>query len=323
MSVFQYNPNPSSNTAIDGINIGEGMAPGNVNNAMRSMMADTRKLQLDIGGNAVSAGSGNAYTLTVQQNFVSYANGMRFLFRADRSNTGVATLNVNGVGPVNFRIMRNGAMATLNNGDIQQGGFIDVVYSAFFSAFVILNRQSGGPENITMTAPGVLGRSTPGAGPARILTPSDGIEVNGVNILAKIGAGLQFVTGAIVAVVQKFATQAEALAGAVNDAAMTPLRTAQHVDARTIGRAQSWQDVTASRSANTTYQNTTGSPIQVITEVGVNSSGTFRVGATTGSLVIVYQVFDWDRFPLSVIIPAGHYYRFETPDTPNRWTELR
>ena len=40
MSVNDYSTTPDNNTSIAGINIGEGMAPGSVNNAMRQMMAD-------------------------------------------------------------------------------------------------------------------------------------------------------------------------------------------------------------------------------------------------------------------------------------------
>ncbi|QDP49094.1 phage tail protein [Hyphomonas sp.] len=42
MSIKDYSTTAGSNTSIDGINIAEGCLPGNVNNAMRAMMADTR-----------------------------------------------------------------------------------------------------------------------------------------------------------------------------------------------------------------------------------------------------------------------------------------
>lgn len=40
MSVQDYSTTPSSNTTIAGINIGEGCAPANLNNAIRQLMAD-------------------------------------------------------------------------------------------------------------------------------------------------------------------------------------------------------------------------------------------------------------------------------------------
>jgi hypothetical protein len=42
MAVTDWSTNPASNTAIDGINIAEGCPPGNLNNAVRSMMANVR-----------------------------------------------------------------------------------------------------------------------------------------------------------------------------------------------------------------------------------------------------------------------------------------
>ncbi len=42
MPIKDYSTTAGSNTSVDGINIAEGCLPGNVNNAMRAMMADTR-----------------------------------------------------------------------------------------------------------------------------------------------------------------------------------------------------------------------------------------------------------------------------------------
>ena len=44
MAVSDYSTDPNQNNTISGINIGEGMPPANVNNAMRQMMADTKGL---------------------------------------------------------------------------------------------------------------------------------------------------------------------------------------------------------------------------------------------------------------------------------------
>lgn len=42
MAVSDYSTTPASNTAISGINIDEGCAPGGLNGALRQMMADVR-----------------------------------------------------------------------------------------------------------------------------------------------------------------------------------------------------------------------------------------------------------------------------------------
>lgn len=45
MSVSDYSLAPSSNTAISGINIGEGCPPGNINDAIRQLMADVKEMR--------------------------------------------------------------------------------------------------------------------------------------------------------------------------------------------------------------------------------------------------------------------------------------
>lgn len=42
MAVQDYSTTPASNTSISGINVGEGMTAANVNNAIRTLMADVR-----------------------------------------------------------------------------------------------------------------------------------------------------------------------------------------------------------------------------------------------------------------------------------------
>lgn len=42
MPVQDYQTNPNSNTTVGGTFIGEGAPPGNINNAMRQIMADIR-----------------------------------------------------------------------------------------------------------------------------------------------------------------------------------------------------------------------------------------------------------------------------------------
>lgn len=46
--ISDYNSTPGLNTAINGINVAEGCAPGNINDAIRQMMADLKTFQGDI-----------------------------------------------------------------------------------------------------------------------------------------------------------------------------------------------------------------------------------------------------------------------------------
>ena len=50
MAVSDYSTTPGSNTAISGINIGEGCSPAGVNNAIRQLMADIRTFYDSVSG---------------------------------------------------------------------------------------------------------------------------------------------------------------------------------------------------------------------------------------------------------------------------------
>ncbi|WP_286888661.1 phage tail protein [Thalassospira sp.] len=68
MSIKDYSTTAGSNTSIDGINIAEGCLPGNVNNAMRAMMADTRSFYQSGGwidlGDTYTYASSTSFTVS-------------------------------------------------------------------------------------------------------------------------------------------------------------------------------------------------------------------------------------------------------------------
>lgn len=77
----------------------------------------------------VSGGFGNAYTITNTPAFPSGAvlsYGRRFYFIANATNTGAATLNIDGVGATT---MTRPAGVALQAGDILSGQIVDVIYT--------------------------------------------------------------------------------------------------------------------------------------------------------------------------------------------------
>jgi len=124
-------------------------------------------------------------------------------------------------------------------------------------------------------------------------------------------------------------TQAQAQAGTDNTTVMTPLRVEEHMVANAIGWGQTWQNVSDSRSANTSYQNTTGKPIMVSIshtssnvrlQVSTNDSTWVDVGGMNGPSAN-------DAPSTSGIVPNNHYYRLGggagTVGTRRVWAELR
>lgn len=53
-SIGEYSTTPGDNTDIGGINIGEGMAPSDVNNAMRELLSQLKEFQTGAGGDTIS-----------------------------------------------------------------------------------------------------------------------------------------------------------------------------------------------------------------------------------------------------------------------------
>lgn len=85
-----------------------------------------RKDVASFGGDyAATTGSANAYVLAVDAQVVAYLEGQRFRFKANFTNTGAATINVNAIGAKSI-VKTNGN--ALQSGDIGSGLVCEVVY---------------------------------------------------------------------------------------------------------------------------------------------------------------------------------------------------
>lgn len=84
-----------------------------------------------------------------------------------------------------------------------------------------------------------------------------------------------------------------------------------------IAVAQNWQNVSGSRAHSTSYQNTTGRPIQVAIVGG--SAVSVQASINGSSWVTVGSADKGCTF----IVPADHYYRVNGSTTITTWAELR
>ena len=94
----------------------------------------------------------------------------------------------------------------------------------------------------------------------------------------------------------------------------------------TTATAQTWQDVTSSRSLGTTYTNSTGQPIMV-NVYATNTGASQYITLTIGGVIVAKQQGDTTNgaaaSSICAIVPNGATYKVDGTRTLNIWAELR
>ena len=106
------------------------------------------------------AGASDAYVVTLSPVPSAYVAGMMVRFRANTSNTGTATLNVNSLGATTIV---KGFNTVLDDNDIVAGQICTVIYDATNTRFILLNpakSATGAPYQLCSTDFSVSGRYT-------------------------------------------------------------------------------------------------------------------------------------------------------------------
>ena len=118
----------------------EGQPPSQVNDSGRAMMAAVARWVADNDGSLTLAGAANVYTLTTNS---TYALTKNFVvrFKANVSNTGASTLNVDATGAKNLK--QNGATA-LASGDMVAGKFYTALYNLAADEYWLLGASTSG-----------------------------------------------------------------------------------------------------------------------------------------------------------------------------------
>lgn len=125
-------------TFING-NKAQGITGTRVTAEFLNAVNNHRHTGLDVDGAGVldytvATGSDNAYVLTLAQALAALVTGMPIFFKANHTNTGAATLNIDGLGAVSLRNCYN---QTLAAGDIRSGQIVVVVYDGTY--FQVIN----------------------------------------------------------------------------------------------------------------------------------------------------------------------------------------
>jgi hypothetical protein len=105
----------------------------------------------------------------------------------------------------------------------------------------------------------------------------------------------------------------------------TQIATTAFVNSAAIGIGQTWQDVSGSRVANTTYQNTTSSPIMVYIAITSSTARPVQVSVDNTTWIDVgrLQASDQNVRYAEFIVPPNHYYKIDGSATISVWSELR
>lgn len=110
-------------------------------------------------------------------------------------------------------------------------------------------------------------------------------------------------------------------------AAPSQQSTKAYVDAalsHTLGVGQTWQDLTASRAVNTSYQNTTGKPIEVKISTSGTSGNNYLYVSVDGAAWLIVSGSGSASALISTngaVVPNNHYYKYT--GAIDRWMELR
>ena len=83
-----------------------------------------------------------------------------------------------------------------------------------------------------------------------------------------------------------------------------------------VGVGQTWQNLSASRAAATTYTNSSGRPITVFIMGGSSASNSVIIGGLTTQTFAAFV-------PVTFIVPNGDTYRIASVNSGVFWLELR
>ncbi len=136
ITTSNWSTSASANTAAAPDGWPEGMAAADINNCAREMMAALKIWYNQICPSVTAGGTADALTLTYPVAPAGYTTGLTLsFFASSSSNTGAATVNVNGLGVRN--IYRRDGSTALSAADITALSLCTIVFDG--SAFRLLS----------------------------------------------------------------------------------------------------------------------------------------------------------------------------------------
>jgi hypothetical protein len=148
------------------------------------------RLSSEVINSATAAGAANAYTLTnapVMTAATAYRTGTTFTFKANHTNTGNATLNVDGLGAKELRKL--GGASQVAAGEIISGQMLTVVYDGTYFQVISASGLSSNSGQQLITTVGAANFTVPAGVISIKVTLTGAGGGGGFNSAAKGGGG--------------------------------------------------------------------------------------------------------------------------------------
>jgi hypothetical protein len=126
----------------------DGMNGRDINNSGRAMEGYLARWFQDWNGSVVASGSSNAYAITSNRTIASLVNNTVMWWRANHTNTGAATLALNGL---TAKDIVRATGAALTAGDITSGQIVGVYYNSTLDDWVLITPAVQGTASESAT----------------------------------------------------------------------------------------------------------------------------------------------------------------------------
>jgi len=232
--------------------------------AVMADLVQSEQLQTMYYEYAVATGSANAITSTIPSNLTAVTDGMSIIIKSAYANTGATTLNLT-LGSTSTGVIPivKGNNTSLIAGDIPAAGYpLSLTYSSTFSAWVLTD------ASVVLTPYALIN--------SQAFTGTPTVPTAPYNDDSYIIANTQWVQNQLANYAPIYSptfTGTPFAPTASTGTNTNQIATTAFVQANLgLGYNQTWQNVTSSRVAGTTYTNSTGKPIMVSAYInGFNS----------------------------------------------------
>ena len=293
--------------------------------AVMTDLVQTEQLQANYYGYAVAAGSANALTATIPSNLTAVSDGMSFIIRSSYANTGATTFNLT-LGSTSTGVLPvvKGNNTALTSGDIPASGYpLSITYSATFGAWVLTD------PTVVLSAYALINSQT-FTGTPRVPTAA----FNDNSTIIANTAWTQNQLANYAPIYNPTLTGIPAAPTASTGTNSTQIATTAFVQnnlaAQKLGlgiTGEVWNNVTGSRSFNTTYYNPYSYPIMVSASTNYMGGSQQLVGYVNGNLVAYWK---WQFNGAGAvggcifIVPPSGYYSCGTDGGVGvlNWVEL-